>query len=225
MSECKNVPLIEFVRAELDGPQTEAVLAHLDACPACRERVQVMAALAATAPAKRERRFDRRLWLLAAGILVALLIPVFYSQMKSHAPLEELATNEAYPAPFALLTRDGPTPSPLEEQRRKADQAYSRRDYQAAQTLFAQLPPSAETLFYLGVSQYFLDHNQQAAVNLGRAAELDSHWQGPALWYQASAYLKLNRAQEARESLKKLTNRQDEYAEKAHALLAQLDSR
>ena len=225
MSDCENVPLIEFVRAELDGPQTEMVLAHLDVCPTCRERLQVMAALVATAPAKRVRHFDRRYWLLAAGILVAFLIPFLYLQMRGRVALEELATNDVYPAPFALVTRNGATPSSLEDQRRKADQAYSRGDYKAAHDLFAPLPPDAETLFYLGVSEYFLGRYQQAAASLERAADLDPHWRGPALWYQASAYLRLNRAQEARESLMKLTDRQDEYAEKARALLAKLDSR
>ena len=226
MTDCQKIPLIEFLRAELDGPQTEIVLAHLETCQDCRERLQVMAALTASGPARREPRFNSKLWLLAAGILIAVMVPLLYQfQPGGDVPIEELATREVYPAPFPLLTRDGATATEQENRRKEADQAYSRRDYQAAEALLAQLPANGETLFYLGVCRYYLGRHQQASATLEQAIEADPRWRRPGLWYQASAYLKLGRRKEATESLLKLRDGQDEYADKARDLLARLESR
>ena len=226
MTDCEKVPLIEFLRSELDGPQTEIVLAHLETCQDCRERLRVMAALAASGPARRQRHFNSRLWLLAAGVLIALMVPLLY-QFRPGAPvaMEELATQDVYPAPFPLVTRDGAPDTEQESRRKMADQAYSRRDYKAAETLFAGLPATGENLFYRGVCQYYLGRDKEAALTLQQAIEADSRWRRPGLWYQASACLKLGRREQATRNLLELKEGQDEYAQKAGGLLARLQSR
>ena len=226
MTDCQKVPLIEFIRAELDGPQTELVLAHLEGCQECRERVKVMAALAASGPARRQRRFNSKIWLMAAGIVIAVAIPLLYQFQSGGAiPMEELATQEVYPAPFSLVTRDGVPATEQENTRKEADLAYSRGEYKSAEARYAQLPPDAETLFYLGVCRYYLGNHEQASSTLAQAVQSDDHWRRPALWYQASACLKLGRREAAIDALSKLKDGQDEYADKARDLLARLQSR
>ena len=44
---CDQVPLIELLGSELESSRTEQALAHVEGCPACRERLQTMAAVKA----------------------------------------------------------------------------------------------------------------------------------------------------------------------------------
>ena len=50
--KCEEMPLAEFLKAELDAEETERVVKHAEECPTCRERIQVMAALAASSSAE-----------------------------------------------------------------------------------------------------------------------------------------------------------------------------
>ncbi len=226
MTRCEEVPLIEFLKGELDADETEALLRHVENCADCRERLQVMAAIAASYPApeaeKRGRMSNRALWLLAAGIIVALLAPVLYMQM-SPTRIGSLATSEKYPGGFPLVTRGGVEVGALEQVRREAYEAYRRGDFQRSGALLKLLPRDADTLFYLGVSQYFSGEPEQALGNLQRASELDAKWNQPAGWYRASAYLKTGQKEKAREALRQLAKGDGEYGKKAEELLEKLE--
>ncbi len=225
MTNCDEVPLIEFLKAELDADETEALLRHVENCADCRERLQVMAAIAASYPEpeaeKRSRISNRTLWLLAAGLMVALLTPILYLQMSSG--MGSLATSEKYPAGFPLVTRGGVEVGALEQVRREAYEAYRRGDFQRSGALLKLLPRDADTLFYLGVSQYFSGEPEQALGNLQRASELDAKWNQPAGWYRASAYLKTGQKEKAREALRQLAKGDGDYSKKAEELLEKLE--
>jgi tetratricopeptide (TPR) repeat protein len=205
-------------------------------CQDCRERLQVLAALAAQYPAAeysadrhrwsvRQMITDHRLWLAAAALLVALLAPLAYLYTRAgHSP-QELATLEKYPAAFPLLTRDGVPPDRPDAVRQLARQAYASADYRRAEELFSQLRPDPEAYFYTGVSQYFLGDHQKALFSLGRALELDQRWEAPALWYQASAWLKLGEQEKARQTLAQLVQGDHEYRQKGLDLLQKLEKR
>ncbi len=225
MTNCEEVPLIEFLKAELDADETERLLRHVENCVDCRERLQVMAAIAASYPArdteKRHHMSSRSLWLLAAGIVVAIIAPILYVQM-SPAGIGGLATSEKYRAGFPLVTRGGVEVSASEQVRREAYEAYRRGDFQRSGALFKLLPRDADTLFYLGVSQYFSGEPEQALDNLRRAGELDRKWYQPACWYRASAYLKTGQKEKAQEALRELLKGDGEYGKKAEELLEKL---
>jgi tetratricopeptide (TPR) repeat protein len=226
MTQCDEVPLIEFLNAELNADETEELLHHVENCVDCRERLQVMAAIAASYPEaeaeKRRRISNRTLWLLAAGILVALLTPILYLQM-SLTGMGSLATSEKYPAGFPLITRGGVEVGALGQVRGAAYEAYRRGDFERSGALLKLLPRDADTLFYLGVSQYFSGEPEQALGNLQRAGELDFKWRQPAGWYRASAYLKMGQKDKARKELSQLVKANGEYSKKAEELLEKLE--
>ncbi|RPI22810.1 MAG: hypothetical protein EHM61_21320 [Acidobacteria bacterium] len=226
MTNCQEVPLIEFIKGELDAPGTEELLRHVESCPDCRERVQVMAAIAASYPAetleKKRRQFNQKLWLIAAGILVALIAPLLYLEMRPTS-IDQLATSEKYAAAFPLVTRGGVEVSALEQVRREAHEAYRRGDFRRSAALLKLLPPDADTHFYLGVSQYLTGEPDQALLNLQKAAQLDARWIAPSKWYRASAYLKIGQREQARALLRELAKGENEYRRKAEDLLEKLE--
>ncbi|MFB3904773.1 MAG: hypothetical protein ACE15E_15080 [Acidobacteriota bacterium] len=226
MTHCEEVPLIEFLKAELNADETEALLQHVDSCSDCRERLRVMAAIAASYRAcgveKRYSPGRRTLWLLAAGVIIALVAPILYLQMSSTG-IGDLATTERYPAAFPLVTRGGVEVSALEQVRREAYEAYQRGQYERSSALLKLLPRDADTLFYLGVSQYFSNEPEQALGNLQRATEIDPKWGGPAAWYRAAAYLKTGQKEKAQQALREILTGDGEYKRKAQELLEKLD--
>jgi TolA-binding protein len=113
------------------------------------------------------------------------------------------------PASAVLVFRgaDGGTPS--DKELNDALASYKSDDYAQAAQRFERLarkyPRLAEAHFYLGVSQLFLNANEDAA----RALEMAHHLAKPPLvdesrWYLALAYERLGRANEARPLLESL---------------------
>jgi tetratricopeptide (TPR) repeat protein len=219
---CNEAPLLEYLDGELDEAGTEAVLTHLETCQTCRERLQVMAALRAGYEAEPERRGYPRVWLMAAGILAALLGPLLYFQLRSPTPIDlaELATSTPY-SHFPLVTRSGDDAQHTET-RRRAFAAYDRGDYRAAELEFSQLPGDAETLFYSGVTTYFLGKHAEAVAAFSKAVELDRRWKAPALWYRAAAHLRTGERDAARRDLQELLNSENEFQNRARQLLERL---
>jgi len=184
-----------------------------------------MVAIAASYPAenapKRRPGFGQKLWLMAAGIIVALIAPLVYLQLPETG-IERLATNEKYPAAFPLVTRNEVEVSELEQVRRQAHEAYRRGDFRRSAELLKLLPADGDTLFYLGISQYLSGEYDQSLHNLAKAAEIDAKWKAPATWYRASAYLRTGRRDEAHAALRELAEGESEYKKKAEELLKQL---
>lgn len=223
---CPQAPLLEFVRAELDGETTEQVLRHLEACPECRQRLRVIAGLEAFYREKRARRKASKLWLLAAGVLAVIALPVLYSSWeglrRGRADLAALATRETYPY-FPLHTRSGQAAAEAPSIRESAFAAYNERDFRTAEREFSRIPADAEILFYRGVACYFLGLHDEALENWERALQSDSRWREPVLWYRANVFLKSGEAQSARDLLATLAREPGEFQQRAGALLEQLN--
>ncbi len=226
---CEQVPLIEFLHGELGSSETEHVLSHIEGCPTCRERLQTMAAVEGV---YRDRhpslRNIPRFWLVAAGLLIAVLVATFYSlwHRSSIDSLEmaSLASEEKYPY-FPLHTRS--ESEGLEtNNRERAFAAYSADHFREASEWFAQLPPSADTLFYSAVTHYLLEEYPQALEQLAEAVKLDNQWETVGLWYKANIYLKTEQKRPAQRALRDLVREgQNEYRQKALELLERLEAR
>lgn len=224
---CHEMPLVEFLRNELDDIQFETVLRHADSCPDCRERLQVIAGLEAAygTPEADEagdtRARSSRLLALAASLLLAVVIPFFF--WKDTGP-PGLATKEKYPY-FPLQTRSQPPQSEessTTEVRARAFAAYRAGNFAEAELWFAKAPEKADLLFYRGVTRYFLDRHSAALQDLARAASLDPNWRAPSLWYQANTYLKLNDQEKAIQTLTELRSLGGSYQKRAEHLLRRL---
>lgn len=212
---CAEAPLIELLESELGEAETEELLAHLDSCEECRQRLQVMAALCASRPEK-ARVFARpRFWLLAASLLLAIFLPVLYFSRPSPS-VESLAIGGSYPY-FPLQTREG-TAAAEGEGRRQAYASYARGEYENAERLLNALPPEAETTFYIGVSQYLQGKYPAALASLQKSAA-DPRWKNPSLWYKGSALLRLKRTEEAKRVLDEVAKTGGEFSREATQLL------
>jgi len=216
---CAEAPLIELLKTELDEAETEEVLQHLDSCEECRQRLHVMAALSASLPQKTRTISARsRIWLLAASVLVAVSLPVFYLSQRSPS-VEDLAIGGSYPH-FPLQTREG-GPAAEGEARRLAFETYQRGEYKDAERLLGALAPEAETRFYIGVCQYLQGKYPEALASL-RASSVDSRWRNASLWYQASTHLRLRKTEEAAQTLTQLATTGGEFSREARDLLARV---
>jgi len=226
---CEQVPLIEFLHGELGSSETEHVLSHIKGCPTCRERLQTMAAVEGVyRDSHRSRRNIPRFWLVAAGLLIAVLVATFYQIWHRSSidslKMASLASEEKYPY-FPLHTRS--ESEGLEtNNRERAFLAYSADQFREASEWFSQLPPSADTFFYSAVTHYILEEYRQALEQLAEAVKLDSQWETVGLWYQANIYLKTAQKKPAQRALRDLVREgQNEYRQKALELLEELQDR
>jgi len=222
--QCDAIPLIELLRSELDGAATAAVLEHLEECRTCRERLQTMAALEALYRRRHlALRRQWKAWGLAAGVVLLVLVPPVYLSLTREASrrtqLSDLATQEAHPY-FPLNTRSGVSGrSPAE----RAFRAYGGGRFEEAGRWFTEARPTADILFYSGVTHYLLEDYESALGDFAEALELDSRWERAALWYQANTHLKRGEEQKAREALERLFDRGNgDYREKASGLLEEI---
>ncbi len=220
--ECEQVPLIEFLTSDLDRSETEKVLAHLDACPDCRERLRVMGALQAIY--SRRSRNRRKYWLLAAGFLALVLTPFLYrigvsSIWTGAGRLEQLATTEPYPY-FPLQTRGAKAPPDL---RVKAFKLYTDGNYPAAERAFARLGEDPQVRLYRGITRYLLGMYPEAVVDLQDQTGLDRHGQAGAEWFLGNPSLRLRRLDEAKPILEALKRYLNPYRDRAGSLLIRLE--
>lgn len=231
MMNCQSVPLIEFFQGQLDEEETGRVLAHLDECEDCRERLQVLAILQSRQEASfvepEAPRTRWRFWPLAAALLLAAGLSILWMVVQPRPGPEKdrlanLATSKAFPY-FPLQTRSGKadrTPSPA---RRQAFTSYATGDFDSATRLFSGLKKDPEILFYLGVTQYMRGEFPAALELLKRASEGSEQWRMPADWYRANAYLKLGRAREAKQMLQAVSGTTNEFQPAARELLDRLN--
>ena len=226
---CEQVPLIEFLHGELGSSETEHLLSHIEECLTCRERLQTMAAVEGV---YRDRHSsDRnipRFWLVAAGLLIAILMASFsqiwHRSSTDSLKMANLASEEKYPY-FPLHTRSG-SEEPETDIRERAFAAYSSEQFREASRWFAQLPPSADTLFYSAVTHYLLEEYPQALAQLAEAVKLDNQWETVGLWFEANIYLKTGQKGPAQGALRDLVREgQNEYRQKALELLEELEDR
>ncbi len=226
---CEQVPLIEFLHGELGSSETEHVLKHIEGCPTCRERLQTMAAVEGVYRDRHpSRRNTQRFWLVAAGLLIAVLVPTFYQVWHRSSidslDIASLASEGKYPY-FPLQTRSE-SEGQETNNRERAFSAYSAEQFREASEWFSQLPPSAETLFYSAVTHYLLAEYPQALEQLAEAVQLDNQWETVGIWYKANIYLKTGQKRQAQEALRELVRQgPNEYRQKAVELLEELENR
>jgi tetratricopeptide (TPR) repeat protein len=223
---CDDIVLLEFLRCELSKEREAAVWQHLDACPECSGRIKIVAALEAFYRERRRHKKIRQTWLLAAALLLVflalpLLILTHPGKETSEVRLEAagMATSEAHPY-FPLQTR---AHSERTREREQAFDAYISGDLRRAETLLAQLEPSPEVCFYLGVTRYLLGELDTALESLDIAYRSAEEWRAPAAWYLANARLRMGDLEQARRFLSEAAGEQGPYRDRAGRLLKDLE--
>jgi tetratricopeptide (TPR) repeat protein len=112
--------------------------------------------------------------------------------------------------------------------RQKAFLAYQAGHYAAAADYFKRLEPAESKLeqdnirLYLGNCYLAMD-SLDAAIRTLAQIDAGSHVASQATWYLAMAYLKAGTPDRAREVLQILAAEDGSYADRAHAILKQLD--
>jgi len=220
--KCNEKRLVGLIRGTLTQEECSNALRHLEECPVCRERAQVMVVLEAVVPDCKALQNRRKFYLLAAGFLFCALIPGVskLNQEPEPSPDTFIQMTESRPYPyFPLEPRSGETES---EERRKAFQAYVSGDYPSALASFSQLGNDPELLFFRAVCEYQLGQNQASLQHLAAAASMEVRWKAPALWYQANLYLRIGDVEMAAAALEELDKSSEEYSSEAASLLQQL---
>jgi tetratricopeptide (TPR) repeat protein len=218
---CTKTKLVELIQGALSPEESKDVLDHLTTCTSCRERAKVMAVLGKIYPESAIRQTGKRIYLLAAGVLLLALIP---------AIVKLADESESEPNGWVHITESRPYPYfpvyPRSEQhgitkRRNAFQAYIRGEYQLALKAFEELEADPEILFFRGICEYFLGKRNAALTHL-LAASRNERWRLPALWYQANIYLGIGETEKASLILEELRESGEEYAFEATSLLNHL---
>jgi hypothetical protein len=160
-------------------------------------------------------------WQLIAGIAASLLIIVVAAWFLMNKPSNEalFASNyEVYK--LNVNSRD----NNLDENIRQAVRLYESANYMIALPLFNDIyKADKDSKWLIAQSIGMIELNQfQPAVDIlanVRANDQDAY-QGPALWYTAMAYLKLDQREKAIENIKVLSSRNTgAYAKKAKEFL------
>ncbi|MBI4482638.1 MAG: tetratricopeptide repeat protein [Acidobacteria bacterium] len=242
-SECDKFQILQFVTDRLDLEQTRALMEHLDGCQDCASFLQTASVLRAHRKTLREslegaqesghlRRWPwlprfRIAWAMAAMVLLAVVAGFWVWQYRQRTQLQlaSLAVREKYP--YVGSTSRGTDPQ--EADYLEAMQKYSRDDFRGAEALLqehlSRHPAHPDAQFYLGVAQYRLGKLGLARDRFLKAIELAQGTDSEKYhWYLAHTYLRLGKAQEARQQLRLMKEAGGVYASMADMLLEKLNS-
>jgi hypothetical protein len=182
----------------------------------------------------------KRWWVPAVAMAACAVLAVVLLRRKSEAPPPQIAQAkpilevqlEKLPIhvdPGTLLATRGPGKSsqPSPKELVKALSRYQKDDYAAAaqelKTLTAKYSRDGTIRLYLGVSELFLDQNQDAAAELMAAKALN---EGGRLvdskWYLAVAELRLKQPDKALPLLHELCEGKSTYSQRACAVESSL---
>ncbi len=223
--KCTDILLYEFLSGSLRPSEAEKTASHLEQCRECRERFKIMLALDGPrkpAVRKKSNRYlpaGRNLRLAAAALLLAAVLSILYSQFPTDysSPVSRtLATSEPYPL-VMLETRNSSGANIS-----RGLHFYREGNYREA---FAELEKHEENhdaLFFSAISLYMLDEPVKASEKLKRLAAISEKWAPAADWYRAQSLLKLGETAEAVIVLKKISETESQYKEKALAQLKKL---
>ncbi len=217
---CEDLKLAEFLRGELEPPETQGVLSHLEGCQICRERIRVMAILETRFQIENQSKKPRpRTYLAAAAVLIFSLVSLTYY----FAPLvegERFAAAEPYPY-FPLELRSDGTDSSNDKLRETAFEAYVTGNYLKANSILKNLvarDEDPELTFYLGVTHYLLGNTSQALARLREAAR-NPRWKSPSQWYMANLLLRDGERASAIKLLEALQEGGEEFSVESTGLL------
>ncbi len=216
--QCDPTVLLEFLQDDMSPEETAHLIEHLESCAECRERLQVMAGLAALdrieAVPPSSASYGK-IGLLAAGLLIALLLTVVYREAAGPR-FAEIATNRPFPV-FPLQTRATESAALS-----NALERYAEGGYGEAERLLAAFPDHSDALFFRGVSLYFLERFKEAVSVLEEAGASGGEWEEPAAWYRANALLRLGATDRARQALQRLARSPGSYSNQAEEILQRL---
>ncbi|HLV00561.1 MAG TPA: tetratricopeptide repeat protein [Acidobacteriota bacterium] len=216
--ECREIDLVAYLKGDLSPGETRKILDHLDECPDCRERLEIMVALD-VASNDRPRILSGNNLLIAAGLFLALLATLLYPFYFQPLDLASVATNESY-LEFPLEVRDGSSAPSV----KAALTLYQAGRYEEAASQFSQLSAlSPHLALYARVSHYLSGHYSEAIQHLEQASSESMH-RDPARWYLANTYLRLDNPEVAEKILFTLIEDGSRFQEEARRLLGQVRS-
>lgn len=215
MKSCDDLLLIEYCRRQVDRKTADGVRAHLEECPGCRRRLELIEALQKTyrKPSRLgSRKFSIPPSLAAGALLVALLGSVYWLILPpSPLPLE----SQAYPVVRLDLRGSGADSAAQQA----AFEAYLQEDFGTAAKRFQSLPPDPIHRFFQAASLYLAGHFAQAQPLLEDLAGGSSEWKWPASWYLAQILQRGGRTNEARRLLEGVSENENYFQEQARETL------
>lgn len=145
----------------------------------------------------------RRFLALAASLAVVVIAGIFLWNAMNSSNQDYFAQYyQPYPNDIAPITKGEDLPKTTLAE---ALQAYERKNYGQARTLFSTLPTSDTIQFYSSIID-LEEGNMSAAIdNLNTLNQSESTFQQAADWYLALAYLKNKETLNAKELLEKIT--------------------
>lgn len=216
MKRCSDARLLALLRETLSPDESTVILEHLERCPNCRQRLQLMGALQSLSnePSRTSGTKRARL-LLAAAVLLLMIIPtlILYGPPAS----SEIPQASAYPHfPVEVRSQE----AEIVRQQARAMQAYRKADYQRACEWFDRIPTASRTdtdHFFHGVSLYLTEDYREAIRSLEQVRS--TRLLRPARWYLAHSLLQMNRRDGALTHLEYLSTTHGEFQESATRLL------
>jgi len=242
--KCADVNLPDFLNGNLDAPDMERTLQHLEECPACQAAFQQMLALRVQAP-EIERSlsadfydFPRpaaatggwwwRLGAVAAALVAlvgGLLVILTLLRQDPAVQLAEVLESRAYE--YVPPVTRGPDEAPPDPAREQIMGFYLAGRYpeflRAAESWLEAHPADERLLFFSGVAAYQLGRYDEAESWLARALEMDPYRRPEVIWYLANALLRQQQTTQGRRFLKELAPLKHPYGRRAQEVLAVLD--
>lgn len=219
----------------------EPVARHGEECLACKKKILTVQRLLndkeeVTESATFSMQFQfqtvyRRNALLAAALVVILLgigISVLYIGKQKHKNNESLFSEYFIPYPDILTLKSNQGPPSHDSLFQAGLIAYSAANYDTAISIFMKLNalnPEDDTLgFYLANSLLASGEDPGKAIHLLESVVgSNGPFAGPAQWYLALAWIRMNKNTEAADLLKKIADEPNLYQGKATELLKAID--
>ncbi len=175
------------------------------------------------------RGFKTTRLLITAGVICAALVVIilFNSTPGSKNPYQSYLDSEK--APFLQIRLRGDKFSDAQQLFYEGMKEYRRDNFNGAiqhlEKAVDKTPDQGDWWLYLGVS-YYLNHKSERAIEALTRADLllENSQKWRARWFLTQAFLLSGDADKAVPLLKKISNRDDEYAEKAKRLLSQVQA-
>jgi len=224
--KCSDMLLYEYLSGSLHPKEAEKTAAHLEECPECREKFKIMVALDSPripSMQKKSNRFipaGRNLRLAAAGLLLAAVLSILYSQLPNDNGLTDsriLASSQPYPL-VMLETRNSSGADLI-----RGLHLYREGNYREALTELEKHEENHDALFFSAISLYMLDEPVKASERLKRLAAVSEKWASAADWYRSQSLLKLGKTDEAVAVLKKISETENQYRKQALELIKKLE--
>lgn len=225
---CKNILLYEYLSGTLTPEEAGKTGDHLDECEECREKFRIMLALDNPRMIDRGNRFlwflrkGRQARIAAAGLVLALLVPVLYSYFLltgSPAKPANLASSEPYPVVLLDTRRNSPKASIT-----TGLLLYRQGKFREALAELEKYEKNSDAMFFAGISMYMLNDPVKALEQLNRVKSISPKWSIPADWYRAQCLLKLGKTEEATAILNTVAASENYYQQKALDLLREIDN-